>query len=454
MTTYTLLDPNGKKINTFNETDKADMEKMGLAPGYNFVSGSTSKPATGSGEGAYTLQELSKDLNAGNIKSQADVDKRISERGYSSDVAGNIPPKSLAEKTQENIKTLPDAPRSSLVDFADTLNQATTLARTRRRESEMGILDQFGFEPGKVRAGTMGNILNLLDKRAESSHEVAQNAAIDAFKSEQVRKDTDKTNIQNLALQLLTSGDVDQAGVNAILGSGSLDSAMGVAAGLIKGSDAKVTDVRMVNGSLVKIFQDGTAEKVDIQGMSDAENVEYDTYTSDGVIYQYKKDKTTGKIIGEVETIGGESGNSKPTIYKGEEALSKANEFVLLNQEAYKTGEKSRNEFFLYLKSVTDLSDGEVNKILDEGKIFDDDGPSDEAVKNKAAEITVSVWDKDWWKFEDKGELKSGKEDAINAINNPDHDNYESDPATRKRLMDAINSLSYDDVKVMITAKY
>lgn len=35
--TYKLVDPSGKVVNTFNSTDKAAMEKMGLASGYKFI---------------------------------------------------------------------------------------------------------------------------------------------------------------------------------------------------------------------------------------------------------------------------------------------------------------------------------------------------------------------------------------------------------------------------------
>jgi len=174
------------------------------------------------------------------------------------DLSTNVE-KSLASQEQS---------RSSLVDFADALTRATDLARARRQEREMGILDEYGFEPGKVRTGTMGGILNLLEQTGGSRAADLQNAAIDAYKTEDQRKQTEKTNIQNLALQLLTSGDVDQTGVQAILGTQDVNSALSVAAGIMKSKDNNIQDIRTINNQLVKVMKDGTAEVIDIEGFA------------------------------------------------------------------------------------------------------------------------------------------------------------------------------------------
>ena len=152
--------------------------------------------------------------------------------------------------------------RSSLVEFADTLNKATSLARDRRQASELGILEDYGFKPGQVRAGTMGSVLNLLQSRADTSYGTLQNAAVAAYENEEKRKAADVQNRQSLALQLLTSGKLDETGVAGIINAPDFNSALSAAAGMIKANNTDVEDIRTIDNKIVAIKSDGSTEVI------------------------------------------------------------------------------------------------------------------------------------------------------------------------------------------------
>lgn len=174
------------------------------------------------------------------------------------DTTGNT----LTDAT-ENL--LPQAEnRSSLVEFADMLNQATTLARNRRQASELGILEDYGFKPGQVAAGTMGQILGLLQQRTDTSYGALQDAAMQAYQNEEERKATDLANKQQLALSLVTKG-VDSTVIEGLLNAPDFNSALSMAAGALKGS-GDYTDVRTaeVDGKLMffGVKEDGTVDQL------------------------------------------------------------------------------------------------------------------------------------------------------------------------------------------------
>lgn len=264
----TLTDDQYKKLLKNNPTLAAKYSSTGgstsPAPA---TSGNITLPVTGSGNVSGGSIKLTPEQQAKVAKNNPSLAQSIGLPSYTSGASGSTtstPKTSLADKTNE---LLPQAEnRSSLVEFADMLNQATKLARDRRQASELGILEDYGFKPGQVRSATMGSILNLLQQRTDTSYGTLRDAAITAYQDETKRKADDLANKQSLALELLTSGNLDEKGVAAILATSSTDEALKVAAAQIKASDPSITDVREANGKLIKTYKDGTTEFVDIPG--------------------------------------------------------------------------------------------------------------------------------------------------------------------------------------------
>ena len=254
--------------------------------------------------------------------------------------------------------------RSSLVEFADTLNKATSLARDRRQASELGILEDYGFKPGQVRAGTMGSVLNLLQSRADTSYGTLQNAAVSAYENEEKRKAADVQNRQALALQLLTSGKLDETGVAGIINATDFNSALSAAAGMIKAGNSDIEDIRTIDNKIIAIKSDGTTEVI---------------YEGDGVSDGGQFTLSSGQVRYDSQ------GN---VIAQGSNDSPKSDRSVLLKQE-FSTAEAFANQFEgspddleRALRADSEyMTDGDINSVVDMYRQKVDGGSREKKVK-------------------------------------------------------------------------
>ncbi len=402
-----------------------------LAAKYAISAPAKSTESTSS-TGKYTLEQLSKDINSGTVKTQADVDKNVSTRGYSGNTVADKAPTGEPTKTLNDAveKALPGAEsRSTLVEFADALDKATTLARQGRQAKELGILDSAGFQPGKVNASTMGQILNLLDQRGGTRAETLNTAAIDAFKMEEERKATEKTNIQNLALQMLTKG-VDQTTIQGILNTTSLDQAMLASAGALKATK-DYQDIREMDGKLIGIKTDGTTEVI-YEGVGGT--------GTDFTDAQKLKLEASGLANAPRE-------QQLAALYPADETMTPEQKKVLYQQEFdmakeyAKTFDGTDEELESSLRRDSEhMTDSDIQAVIDTRP------PSDGDMKQAAIEVVVGVWNPDILQSRSGGEFNDAKADAKKAIYKDPY-NIQKGSDAEKRILAQIDALTYDDVK-------
>lgn len=349
-----------------------------------------------------------------------------------------IPKKPIADQQSEREKTIPDSDTggSSLVAFADALNQATKLARTRRQESEMGILSEYGFEPGEVRAGTMGGILDLLEQRSGNREEVMQTAAMDAFKMEEEQKVNDMAQRQSLALELLTSGKIDQQGVAAITNAGDLNSALSVAAGVITSGNSDYADIRTIDNKLIGVKEDGTTDVLyegDGSGSGSSPG-----WTSTQTHQLNAAGLGNAPYEQQVDYLFGDS-TDVPN-------YDLANEFIEKNPDE---SDEKLKAGLLERRDELNLAVTDINALLAERV-------SEKDIKDAATEVLTDVWDKDWWRSRDttnvgiiNSELEEAKNKAKEAIYKDPY-YIKQDTSNEKRILNAIDAMTYDDVKKLL----
>jgi hypothetical protein len=449
MATYQLKDPSGKVINTFSEADAASMKSMGLASGYTMVpvgttsTGSTS-PAIGPQKDTNPVNPASSNSAMSDAQKKAVVDRVASKTddptvaAKAASLQGNNyqlpsttgktePTKTLQDAVEKN---LPEAEsKSSLVDFADALDKATTLARQGRQARELGILDDFGFKPGQVNASTMGQILGLLDARSGTRTETLHTAAVDAYKMEEERKATEKTNIQNLALQMLTKG-VDQTTIQGILNTTSLDQAMLASAGALKATK-DYQDIREIDGKLIGITKDGKTEVI-YEGVggtgTDFTDVQKLKLEAAGLA-NAPREQQLAALYPADETMTAEQ---KKVLYQQEFDMAK---------EYATTFDGTDEELEASLRRDSEhMTDSDIQAVIDTRP------PSDGDMKQAAIEVVVGVWNPDLLQSRSGGEFKDAKDDAKKAIYKDPY-NIQKGSDAEKRILAQIDALTYDDVK-------
>jgi hypothetical protein len=155
---------------------------------------------------------------------------------------------------------LPSKPKSNLVEFSDMLSRATDMARSRRLETQQGVLQGAGYVPGQVTPQTMAGIVQLLERSASNYAggvtDAAVQAARDQFTADQNAYDTavkaqeqEKINIQNLALKMVENG-LSKEVIAGITSAPTLDAAIAVAAGAVQSKNPDLK-VESINGSIV-----------------------------------------------------------------------------------------------------------------------------------------------------------------------------------------------------------
>lgn len=411
------------------------------------LNGSTPTPSSSQSLGSRDIKDISKEeiidayAKSGMGTSQQKA-KEIQANNYA--LPSYTPPTTqqpgtpLADATE---KLLPEAEsRSSLVTFADMLNQATTLARDRRQASELGILEDYGFKPGQVTASTMGQVLNLLQQRTDTSHGALQDAAIQAHRDETQRQAVDMENKQQLALQLI--GKVDEATLNGILNAPDFNSAMAMSAGVLKGT-GDYTDVRsaVVDGKLsfFGVKDDGTVEQLAQFGEGGLGGVEF---------------KDAQKLELEAAGLGDASREEQldylypPSEEPVDKIAARKSEFAELTEFAaqYPGSDDELKNYLLENKQYVD--DGDIAQIVNSRP------PTDADIKDAAIEIVAGVWDKDWWRGKTSGGIGNTElEEAKNAAKKAMYkDPYNVQPGSdaEKRILAAIDGLSAGDVENLI----
>lgn len=438
---------------TLGSKDIADISKDELLRAYaaagnknaqQMLAGASPTPSTQS-LGSRDIKDISKEeiidayAKSGTGTSQQKA-KEIQANSYalpSYKPAGTQPSGTpLADATEA---LLPEAEnRSSLVEFADLLNQATTLARDRRQASELGILEDYGFKPGQVRAATMGSVLNLLQQRTDTSHGALQEAAMQAYEDETERQATDLANKQQLALQLI--GKVDEATLNGILNAPDFNSAMAMSAGALKGA-GQYSDVRTatVDGKLAffGVKDDGTVEQLAQFGEGGTTPTGY-APTSDMKEYEYAVSQGfTGSFQ---EWKAGSDGPDKNKLRKQEFDLA---------VEYASSFQGTDKELELELRRDSDvLSDSDIRSITSQRKM------PDVQIKSHAVSLVQEYLDDgeginfgiNSWQLADakRAALKDIQENVQEIGGRELEDGGEEE----KRLIAAINAITENDVTV------
>jgi hypothetical protein len=228
--------------------------------------------------------------------------------------------RTLPNPVVEN-KSLPGARKSSLVEFADTLTKATSLARQSRQAAQMGILDTAGFQPGSVAPATMAGILKLMEARSDDYSNPLTSAAQDAYRDEIERadeeikqKDEEARQVQDLAISLLTKGLGNET-IQGVLAAPDMNSAIAVASAALKTSSKNpYVDIRSSGNSIVGIKDDGTAEVIyrEPKSTGGGSSPASKPYTSGGLVIT-KAD--IGDISAQLEGSRGQDGYTDPNLY-------------------------------------------------------------------------------------------------------------------------------------------
>ena len=409
-----------------------------LAAGYSFVGGATPAPSGGS-LGSKDIKDISQNqlidafAKAGNTKAKQAQSNNYTLPSPSNTSSGLPAPNQANSLSALTEKNLPEATkRSSLVDFADALDQATALARGRRQKSELGILEDFGFKPGQVTASTMGQILNLLEARTDKSHSAIQGAAMDAYKTQEEQKATEQSNIQNLGLQLLTSGNIDPIGMQGVLNSGSFDAALGVAAGLIKASgDYDDVTSSTVNGQLqfFGVKKDGTIDNLGTFGDKTASG-RGDGYAPTNDIKEYQYAVAHDNYGGTFEEWKNDKKDNSPD-FTTAQLLVDAN-----------PGASEAEVRVALLSRASDLN----MSVTDINSIIASHFGQKKEVKEGAIKLMVDVWNPEILLKREGGELTAAKAAAIKKIYEPPY-NVEKGSKKEQDLLKVINNLTFADVE-------
>lgn len=182
--------------------------------------------------------------------------------------AGYTVPKSTQTQPQVTTPVTPQpAPQFSspteragnYSNLSAALQNAINLGRAQRQSSELDFLG--GVIPeGAVSAGTFTGLLANLNKASSNYATDLTDQVLEFARDEQDFVREQQNDIRDLALSYMQAGG-KQEGVNAILASSDIDTAISVAAGALGSLKSKET-IEKVGSNLVAYDQDGNARVI------------------------------------------------------------------------------------------------------------------------------------------------------------------------------------------------
>lgn len=168
------------------------------------------------------------------LKTLPEVDQGL-VKAYEKNNLNYTPTETVKEKVLP-----PSNNKSSLSAFSSALNDAVSLARSKRQSKDLDFLG--GVIPkGAVSAGTFTSLLSSLNQASTNFTDPLVKGAMESAQADENARLEQANSIRDLALSLVQSG-TSQEVVQGILQAKDLDSAIGMAAGAMSAKGKMKTE--------------------------------------------------------------------------------------------------------------------------------------------------------------------------------------------------------------------